>query len=404
MSDSVLIGSSSPPDRGSGINAYVNSIATAMHARGITVLYAAPAAVNPAHITNSPFQHIPIGQSDSPVAATRQLLDALNTHQVRLIINNDNPYLQAIAPWVNCVFIAVGHMARTNVATLACHNSEWVDYMVAISNEMQRHFITHRNLDPSRVPIIYNGVVDPHAGQLLPRKEHAALTAVFAGGSGRNKGADLLEAAVRKNGLPDGMTLHWFGHLTQRAYRRLSQLPQVVVHGRVPRADFIATLSNADLFLLPSRSEGCPMAMLEAMSYGVIPLASDGRGAMQRIIIHGQEGFICRLSHWSEDMQHCMARLAACPQLITDMRQQTYQRFLSDFTIDTTVDQLLTLGRRPICDRLKKPQHIRLLKWHRPMIAGTFRAPLLDRLAIRAGFLRRDARCKFDDIVAHNSQ
>jgi hypothetical protein len=146
------------------------------------------------------------------------------------------------------------------------------------------------------------------------------------------------------------------------------------------------------------------MAMLEAMSYGVIPLASDGRGAMQRIIIHGQEGFICRLSHWAEDMQRCITRLADCPQLITDMRQQAYQRFLSDFTVDTTVDQLLKLGRMPICDRRQKPQRIRLLKWHRPMIAGTFKAPLLDRLAIRVGLLRRDVSCDFYDVAASNNQ
>ncbi len=358
--------------------------------RGIRVIYAAPPNVTsapPANITG--YTHVPIGQADSPPTAAKWILEALYEHNVKLIINNDNPYLQAIAPWVDCPFISVGHMSRTNVARLACHNHDWVDYVVAISTDMQRRFVDGYNLEPSRVPIIYNGVSDPLNGVLPAREGHRNLHAVFAGGTGRNKGADLLEDAITRQPLPENMTLHWFGHMSEQDHRRLSLLPRVMVYGRTSRQEFLQVLAQADIFLLPSRTEGCPMAMLEAMSYGVVPVASNGTGAMQRIIIHGQEGFICRLSAWGRDMHGCISQLGRSPAQLAGMRQRTYRRFQADFTIDTTVDRLLALGAIPTCERAQKPARLRLLRWHRPTLPNSLKAPLLDRLAIRAGYLRR---------------
>jgi glycosyltransferase involved in cell wall biosynthesis len=346
------------------------------------------------------YRHIAVGQSDTPPIAAKRILQALHEYKVKLIINNDNPYLQAIAPWVDCPFISVGHMSRTSVARLACHNRDWVDYVVAISTDMQHRFVDKFDLEPFRVPVIYNGVSDPLGGVLPTRDSRHNLHAVYAGGSGRNKGADLLEDAVTREPLPENMTLHWFGHMSEQDHQRLSHLPGVVVYGRTPRQKFLQVLAQADIFLLPSRTEGCPMAMLEAMSYGVVPVASNGIGAMQRIIIHGQEGFICRLSEWRHDMHSCIYQFIRNPTQLAEMRQRTYRRFQTDFTIDTTVDRLLALGTIPICKRAQKPARLRLLRWHRPFLPNSLKAPLLDRLAIRTGYLRQAGIYNYDSLSA----
>jgi glycosyltransferase involved in cell wall biosynthesis len=50
-------------------------------------------------------------------------------------------------------------------------------------------------------------------------------------------------------------------------------------------------LIKSDLFILPSYSEGCPIALLEAMSLGCIVIASNV-GAIENIIQHKKNGFL----------------------------------------------------------------------------------------------------------------
>ena len=50
-------------------------------------------------------------------------------------------------------------------------------------------------------------------------------------------------------------------------------------------------LADADIFLLPSKFEGLPMAMLEAMAAGCVPVVSDV-GSVSTVIEEGQNGYL----------------------------------------------------------------------------------------------------------------
>lgn len=53
---------------------------------------------------------------------------------------------------------------------------------------------------------------------------------------------------------------------------------------KLPKEEFEKTLSSSCFLLLPSREEGCPMVLLEAMRFGVIPIVSNGKGAMRKLL------------------------------------------------------------------------------------------------------------------------
>lgn len=396
MSKLLVIGSSSPPDKGSGINAYVNQIVSVFLQQGHRVVYVAPPLAKKEKVDH--IEHLALGQNDTPEFAVKTILQFIESNPVDLIINNDNAFLQAAAPWVNTVFISVGHMSRSSVATLACYNHQWLDYIVTISSAMQRVYVECFKLDTAKVPIIYNGVEDPFDGQLPSKAVNpSALNIVYAGGENRNKGADLI---VRLLADPrwqqNNHHLHLYGPVGPKMQKQLQGIDNVTCYGRVDRAVFLKQLRSADVFLLPSFAEGCPMAMLEAMSYGLIPLASDGIGAMARLVIHGQEGFICRLKHWSDDFYACINRLSTNEASLAALRQASYQRFLLDFQSTQTANHLLALADTPLVNRSSKPQQLQLLKWHRPFLPGQNKAPLIDRFCIRLGVLRKHSIIEMD--------
>jgi hypothetical protein len=131
------------------------------------------------------------------------------------------------------------------------------------------------------------------------------------------------------------------------------------------------------------------MAMLEAMSYGVVPIASNGIGAMRWLVTSGYDGYICHLDRWPAQALDCLLQLTATPEMLDKMKSRVRQKFLSDFTIERVADRLLDLLQSPTVDRSKHPNRIKILRWHRnsPDLA---KPTIVERLCFRFGILRYD--------------
>ncbi len=66
----------------------------------------------------------------------------------------------------------------------------------------------------------------------------------------------------------------------------------VILHGPVFGEEKLKALHKADLFIQPSRSEGMPMGILEAMAYGVPVIVSPGTGFAE-LVDRNRCGFVC---------------------------------------------------------------------------------------------------------------
>lgn len=123
------------------------------------------------------------------------------------------------------------------------------------------------------------------------------LKVVFAGWLIPAKGLIELLEAIAQCPLVDLHLLGRFANDADRAFetrvRHRIQLQdlkgRVHLHGEVPRDEVRVTMRNCDLFVLPSHSEGFPMALLEAMGVG-LPSIVTNVGAMPDAISDGING------------------------------------------------------------------------------------------------------------------
>lgn len=62
-------------------------------------------------------------------------------------------------------------------------------------------------------------------------------------------------------------------------------------HGILSNTDVLNVLKNSDLFILTSEFEGKPLALLEAMGQGCVPIVTDIKSGIPELIDHGHNGF-----------------------------------------------------------------------------------------------------------------
>jgi glycosyltransferase involved in cell wall biosynthesis len=99
-------------------------------------------------------------------------------------------------------------------------------------------------------------------------------------------------AAIRMVGRP-GLIGVWIGggELATRIERKARRLPQATVMLAGERADVLDILPALDIFVLPSRYEGLPTAIVEAMICGV-PVIATAVNAVPDLVIPGETGLL----------------------------------------------------------------------------------------------------------------
>jgi glycosyltransferase involved in cell wall biosynthesis len=151
-----------------------------------------------------------------------------------------------------------------------------------------------------RVKGIWNGI---HLDRIPAREVRQDLrpfsnvpTGITVGGLSENKGTgDILDAlkALRARGVDVGWVFVGGGDVNGFSERadRDGLSDRVLFAGRVSEADKWQRLHQADVFCLPSRAEGQPIAIIEAMAVG-LPVIASSVGSIPEMIVHGHSGLV----------------------------------------------------------------------------------------------------------------
>ncbi|MFW0776164.1 MAG: glycosyltransferase family 4 protein [Rickettsiales bacterium] len=390
----ILIGVSSTPSRTGGISTYSKILAKALSNHGHHVYYLCPITTNKEWFSYNSIPYFFVSEIESQVNEAQRTYNFIRKNQFDIIINNDNSILQSIAPLVNSCFISICHMESRAIASLACANSSWCDYIVAISYDMYDSLIYKSKLNFTRVPIIFNGItIDQDEQKILSKNSDSQkpLRCIFSGHYSKHKGGDLFLKYLLSNKIPDNTEYYWYGDVPKHISEKLNNLDHVKHIGRVTHDDFIQNLSKSDILIFPSRQEGCPMSVLEAMKFGVVPVVSNGRGAMRHIVTHGQDGFVCNFKSYEQNLSIIIRRLETDRSYFQSISTSAKRTCLTRFSIDSTVEKLLSLGMQPNVDRSSKPTETRIFRWHRPGISiSNFKPSLKQRAYYRLGILQEE--------------
>lgn len=166
---------------------------------------------------------------------------------------------------------------------------------VAISEEIKKSVIEFYNLDERRIKMVYNGIDLSrcivkkdysqfnsiiHIGRLEKVKNHKELIDVFK---------KFIELTNNQNTI---LYLIGEGVLFQDIKEYIEKVnleKRVILCGK--RAECYKELNNADLFVLPSKYEGMPMTIIEAMGTG-LPIIASNVGGIPNMIQDGKNGLI----------------------------------------------------------------------------------------------------------------
>lgn len=116
----------------------------------------------------------------------------------------------------------------------------------------------------------------------------------FVGALNEHKGVDKILEAFKNVDVSKVNTLHFVGDGTQRyVYEELSKSLNcnVVFHGFMDKNKIYKIYEITDCILLPSKSEGFPKVIGEAMNYGCIPIVSNV-SCIDQYIENGKNGFL----------------------------------------------------------------------------------------------------------------
>ena len=108
-------------------------------------------------------------------------------------------------------------------------------------------------------------------------------------------------------------------------------------------------LYSCDIFCLPSRAEGMPMSLLEAMAYGMAVITTPV-GGIPRVIAHGENGLLVPVGN-VDSLASSIMTLLMNPQMREELGDAARKTIEQHFGIQNHVQSLLAVYRSVLNDQ-----------------------------------------------------
>lgn len=200
----------------------------------------------------------------------------------------------------------------------------------------------------------------------IPTQIRAASTgrlrALFVGRLGEGKGVfDLPQ--IDKQLLDSGVEIEWtlIGEGPAAAELKKQWGDDCRIHylGQLSGSEVSAQSVNQDVFVLPTRAEGFPVALLEAMGAGLVPVVSNLKSGVPEVVTPGVTGFTPEVADIA-GFASAIAELAANRDRLETMSRAARQVVAQQFDIRERVADYQALFARYRELRRPRPKDVKL--------------------------------------------
>jgi glycosyltransferase involved in cell wall biosynthesis len=166
----------------------------------------------------------------------------------------------------------------------------------------------------AEVVVVPNAAPPGGGGEARWARERPPLVVYLGGFENPVKGGDVMLGALGRAEMAGlAVVMAGPGDLPEAGSRLLAERSGVEWRGWLEAEDRDELMREADVFVLPSTSEGLPLALLEAMAGGLAIVATEV-GGVPDVLKDGQEALLVAAGD-AEDLADAVSRLAADAEL-----------------------------------------------------------------------------------------
>lgn len=209
-----------------------------------------------------------------------------------------------------------------------------------VPSKALRDFLLAHGFPRSRTVVIPNGV---ELRRPEPDRRHEPFRIATVGILEYRKGVDLLLEACARVDAPLRLDVYGDGTLRASLQSQAERLGlEATFHGSV--ANIPDRLCEADLFVLPTRGDNLPIAVLEAMSIA-IPVVATRTGGLPELVQDGNTGLLVDPDD-AEGLAAAVNRLARDEELRLRLGRAAAARVASRFEAGAVAGEIVALYRR----------------------------------------------------------
>lgn len=210
--------------------------------------------------------------------------------------------------------------------------------VICVSKSVKEFLVNIKEIEPTKGVVIYNPVSIPSIPKVV---KDDGFTIVSVGRLEAVKNQELLIQAFSKlNGQNTRLILVGDGREREKLQATILRLG---LEDKVVLTGFTATpehyLAQADLFVLPSLSEGFGIAAVEAMLLGV-PCLCSNVGGLPEIIENGKTGWLFNPTSEQELIDNLKAILSLEKAALLQVGALGYAKVATTFTVENYVQNL----------------------------------------------------------------
>jgi len=198
----------------------------------------------------------------------------------------------------NTLTFSVIHNIEKNVVRLGCSNCNYLDSIICVSNNIYKKASVIAG--EAKCVVIENGIFIPDDIEYYNRSGfEVPLRIVYVGRMDNwQKGIFCLPAIIKactKNHEEIRLSIAGSGEdedKLKEMFKKNKQENIINFLGTLPREEIMKLYSRHHILIMPSRFEGLPLTLMEAMSWGCVPVVSNLIGITDYCVDNEKNGFL----------------------------------------------------------------------------------------------------------------